>query len=320
MARFHNILFVERAPSHSVHGATCAAVLAHAQGARLTMAGHVGGSAPSLSGNALGEDQSRVVRWWRRRLEELHGVGELHGLDTDTVLLDGNVREAISRQIQRAGHDLVVVIRDTARSNWPLRPHREDRRLLRDGETSVLFLSPRQAPRFPKVLGAVDVTSEEGRTIGREVVGRAAGIARAFDGEVEILHAWTLIGETILASRRRGVSRGRLEALRAEGSERRLALLEELVPSEDAGPLRLSAPHGPVGRTIEHRAMESGADIIVVGRPSGSAVESLFLGTLSEYLLGRIPAAILVVRPRPAEVTAQDEGRVGAEELESFAS
>jgi len=302
MAPFSRILFIERTPTHSMHGVTCAAVLARAQEAKLTVAGYVGSGPRSLCDDALTEDQSRMCRWWTQRVDDLRGVGRLHDVPTETALLGGDFQSAINRQVGEGGHDLVVLVREPVRNAWPLRPPWADRLILRETEASVLFLSPRQSSDFSVVLSGIDVTTEPARELGARLASITVEIARDFGGEAEFVHAWSLVGETVLASPTRGVSPARLAQLRDEERSRRLDQIAELIPEADDIPVRITTPHGAVGRALEHRAIEAGADIIVLGRPTVSLIGSLVLGTPPEYLLGRIPAAILVVAPDAGSV------------------
>jgi len=305
MAAFQNIVYVERAPTRSPSGIECAATLSSAMGARLTVAGFMGDALPSEP-NTVPADTCCTSRWWRRRVDGLVKLAESRGVEARPTLISGDFVDAMKDRVRTEEHDLIILSRRTPGDPWPFRPHWSDRRLLRETAACVAFLSPGRAPSFSRVMAGVDVSSEVGRELGGTVTARALALTEALGGELNLLHAWSMIGESILASPRRGISRNRLKELRKAERERRHRLVNELLgDGSPPVPLRISLPRQAPRLALERRARAWGADMILVGRPGRSALGSLFLPTLAEHLLDRTAAAVMIItapsRPAPED-------------------
>lgn len=147
------------------------------------------------------------------------------------------------------------------------------------------------------MLAAVDVSDGADLKVAREVVTAARRVA---PGPLHLVHAWHLVGESVLACAVRGVGHARMgklrQATRAERRQRMKALLVEAGIEPDD--VVLHVVHGRPGRAIRGVAGRVGAGWVVLGPPSPVLPGLPPLG-VAEVLAGRAPFGVVVV---PREV------------------
>ena len=83
------------------------------------------------------------------------------------------------------------------------------------------------------------------------------------------------------------------EELEQEGR----AILERAVaPAPEEIPLATAVYHGSPGPAVVERIADGDHDLVVVGSRGRGAIRSLFLGSVSHYVLHHSPTAVLIVR------------------------
>lgn len=269
MGRFQRILYLERRTGGSRRAFSCAIRVAAKHGASLTLKGMSRGRAERmLRLAALFEVPARIS-----------GPGRNVGPDS-TV----------------ATHDLVITVGRFGGSPWPYRLDRLERRLLRSQACPVWILHPAQGSPVRVVLAAVDVSRPEQETLGREVLEMAADLTGDWQAELHVVHCWSVMGESLLASRSRGggprcADQAVVSAMRA----RRRQLEGLLSEGGVAGSANMLLRKDEVVAGVRDVAWRLEADVVVVGTTARTGLSGLVMGNTAERLLGRVPSSILVV-------------------------
>lgn len=264
MGRFQRILYLERRRHGSTRAFSCAVHAALEHGARLTLAG--------------------TGRW----LERMAALAEILDVAVDRRGVDGGAPSELA-----AGHDLVITVGRVRGAGW-LRLGGVERGLLRSCACPTWLLHPAQSPEVRVVVAAVDVSAPDGVALARRVVGTAAELA-ASGAELHVAHCWSVVGESLLASRSRGGSRRGAERVLAEAERTRCRRIERLLEAESVGSARIVLCKDKVVAGLREIAWRTEADVVVVGTAGRTGVRALFPGNTAERLIGRVPASVLVV-------------------------
>jgi nucleotide-binding universal stress UspA family protein len=244
-----------------------------------------------------------------RRLDRLLEVAGLLGERVEVTHLPRDTSPVGAA----AGYDLVVMVGRVGRSGWwgagPL-----ERELIRGCGCPVWIVHPAQGPELRVVMGAVDVPDEEAGVSPSRAALRVAGeLASTVDAQLHVVHCWSVLGETLLASRSRGGSpKGarRVAATRVRSRRARLQrLLEEEGLATRAG---LLLQKDSVVPGLRESAWRLEADVVVIGTAGRTGLAGLIPGNLAERVVGRIPASVVVVPAGESEgAAAGASGRPG---------
>lgn len=300
---FAKVLYVEYSPAGSSRGFSAALDLAGMLGADLTVAG----VAPAPPGRDLarpltpGADlrHRTLVRTWLRRLDDLAGRTRSTRVLVGTRVLEGGT-EAVVRQVEREGHDLVLKVAGPGR--WPAGLDPDDRALLRSCPCPLWILDPVQGALLEVVVAAVDVSGAGRPGLNTRIVRTAASLAALAGADLRVMHAWSVPGESILASPLRGLSRPRFRAVVAatqrERRRRLVRLLERVAPE---GSVQVSLPKERPVRAIRREARRYAADVVVVGGATRTGPRAWLLGNVAEALVGHVPGSVLSLPPAPED-------------------
>lgn len=270
MGRFQRILYLERRARGSARAFSCAVDTAVRQGAALTLAG------------AATE-------------ERLDRMAELAGLFELPVARLGAGRSEGLWAVLAGDHDLVITVGRARGAGGLFRLGSVERALVRDCEIPVWILHPAQSPEARVVIAAVDVSTSAADRLNREIVETAMVLAADAGAELHVAHCWSVVGESLLASRSRGGSPGGAERVLASAVRERRRRLEALL--EAAGGVgNVVLCKGKVVPGLREVAWRLEADILVVGSVGRKGLGALFPGNAAERLMGRVPASLFVVR------------------------
>lgn len=141
---------------------------------------------------------------------------------------------------------------------------------------------------FRSVLVAVDGSDHAERALGE-----AVDLARAQGAALTVITVVTPPPMPVLAGPYAVPLPRDEEELEQEGQ----AILERAVASvpEDL-PVATAVYRGSAGPIIVERLVEGGYDLVAVGSRGRGAIRSLFLGSVSHYVLHHSPIAVLIVR------------------------
>ena len=147
-----------------------------------------------------------------KRLEALAAPLREQGIDVTAAVLRGRPGQELVREV--IGHAPDLLIKDTRTSGEPLLSS-TDWHLLRDCPCAVLVVRrPQAGPGNPRILVAVDPApiprpigptshdddpeAEVKHALNVKIMAMAADLAERSQGELHVLHAWRVPGETML--------------------------------------------------------------------------------------------------------------------------
>jgi nucleotide-binding universal stress UspA family protein len=164
--------------------------------------------------------------------------------------------------------------------------------LVRTTSVPVLIVGPAEG-RFGRVLAAVDLSSA-----ARPTIAAAERVASLFGARLRVAHTvepLPMIPEVPVA-----VSDDDLMRRSEEELQRMVWPLIGMAGAERV------VRHGPAADTIAADALEWKADLVVVGSHGKGWIDRILIGSVTEQLLNRLPASILVVPvPGPAAAVAE---------------
>jgi universal stress protein E len=255
--------------------------LARALGAQLELF-HVIDSA-YLDMLGLGADRTRRPECDERseylqRLERVAARARLHGA-TVTVAAERDypAYEAIVRRALEIGADLIVAECHARRRVTPALLRLADWELLRASPLPVLLVKGARLYHHPTLLMALDPghAHHKPAQLDEEIVEAASTIAAGLKGKLHAVHAY----------------------LPATAATRAGAGLERALRSTTVGPECRHLVAGDPARAVRDTARRLGADIVVAGAISRSALGRLLIGHTAERLLDHLACDLLIVKP-----------------------
>lgn len=127
----------------------------------------------------------------------------------------------------------------------------------------------------------------------------ASSLADRRNGELHVIHAWRLYGESFLSGPRSGLSTDEVAGLTATAeteAERAIkGLLERSVPS--SVPYRVHLRRGDAAEAIDDVVGQVRPGMLVMGTLSRSGVRGLLIGNTAERVLGLVETSVLAVKP-----------------------
>jgi nucleotide-binding universal stress UspA family protein len=291
MRKFQSILFVtdHRTPSNS--SLARAEEIAASSGASLTLVEVV------RDGNEVADV---FLDDRRRALEELRLSIVERGIEVEGRLLVGDPVVAIAGEVERGGHDLVMKSADIqAKESWPY--NGTDFRLSRDCPAPVWIIKQSSHGRPIKILAALDPGAGEDPNVAgldRQILDLAASIRALCDGEIHIVHAWSLSREIL-----RQVSRGASDAGVSGTLENRARIslqraVQGVVPAitADAVGAHIQVCEGEPVEVIADVARREEIDLIVMGTVARTGVAGLVVGNTAEKVLARVDCSLLTTK------------------------
>jgi universal stress protein E len=252
-------------------------------------------------GGAVAAARAALLSKHRQNLERLAAPLKEQGVDVAVdVRWDYPLHEAIIRKAVEWGADLVVkdthyhsVVRRSIFSNT-------DWNLIRCCPTQLLLVKPRAIGHVPCVVAAVDPLHprDKAASLDSRVVTSAKELARLVGGQAHVLHFFD-ISPFILAS---------TEAAMMPIAVPIPEIAAGIEKSHTEAVLALAATHGiPRERVhvLQGRSRQAlvestdglGADVVVMGAVSRSALERLFVGSTAEAVLDKLSCDVLIVKP-----------------------
>lgn len=233
------------------------------------------------------------------RLTELAAAAGLSGVTIDVG--EGSVAVTIVEEVVDKGHDLVVVIADSGRSEVTT-----VKKLLRKCPCPVWVARPTERDAL-RVLAAVDPEPDD-RELNIEILRLAAAVAGAEGSECHVVHAWEMYGE---ASMRRSafwnVSAAEIDEMVEAEFVSRAAALGELLADSAVPDLAWSQhlPKGPPVEAVVEVVDRLGIDVLVLGTVGRSGVPGLVMGNTAESLVDEVRCSMVAVKP-PGHVSPVD--------------
>ena len=301
MKRFKNILFIADRP-HGLSAALDRAVaLSQTNDARLTVmdVSPEAGLADYIK-QVYAVDLNAQLR--EQRLQSLEALTQPYtdaGIPIYTKVTTGTPFLEVVRAVQRNAHDLVMKVAQHETGLAPSLFGSTDMHLLRKCPCPVWIDQPRGVPAYQRLLAAVDPFNDESGDLQRLILDLATSIAEREHAALEVVHAWDLPGESMLASGRGRIPRIELDRLLEDTKKRhREALDTLLLPyglSSETPDVHLLK--GRPAQILSARAREQPTDLIVMGTLGRVGIPGLFIGNTAEDVLREAQTAVLAVKP-----------------------
>ena len=259
---------------------------------------------------ALEKARQHIIDGHRQRLQEIADrlKSDVPGAEQLQIDIDArwdNPRDdAILRKLSESGADCLV--KDTHYHNVLKRSvfSNTDWELIRGCQSRLLLVKPRPWKEKPVIIVAVDPTHEYDRpaSLDRHLLETAASFAFDVGGELHVFHSCD--AATAYAASADSIAfpvsvpvRELADSMRQHHRE----AMDELLKSWDTNIIyQTHFVEGETRETLLALIDQLGADIVVMGAVSRSAIKRMFLGSTAERVLDHLPCDLMVVKA-PAE-------------------
>lgn len=222
-------------------------------------------------------------------------LGE-RGIAVDTATPSGAPHTAIIQTVLQGGYDLLVKTMMANELSGRLFGS-VAQKLLRNCPCPVLLVKPECTPPPDRIVAAVDVQPDsDQQALSLSVLALAKQFHRPGAPPVAVVHAWTLYGEAMWASR---LSPEELQERFTKAEGRVATALNDLVSksvlteSETAKNLIQGNPEGVIPAFLEREKM----DLLVIGTMARSGIAGLIVGNTAENILNNVACSVLAVKP-----------------------
>lgn len=304
MKRFKNILLVINPAGNDEAAVSLAKSLAGRNRPELTLISVVEELPPDarmlVTALPTGDLFKRIMKdRWEQLQPLIESIGAA-GIEAKTRIVSGTPFLEIIRQVLRDRHDLVIVTAEgtdglTARLFGSTSMH-----LMRKCPCPVWAIKPTSQQRFARILAAVDPGSpgDDHNALDRLVMDLATSVARRERGELHVIHAWNLPGETSIRNRDLMTQQELDMLLQGVRSKRQMQLGDLLghYSSLDLTP-QVHLIKGRAGKVIPELVRQLGVDLLVMGTVCRTGVAGVFIGNTAEIALGQVDCSVLTVKP-----------------------
>lgn len=234
-----------------------------------------------------------LVREWEQRLEDLAIELRAEGLSVSTQVYEGDAFLEFTRAVLREQHELLIKPTGEGGSEFAL--DSTDMHLLRKCPCAV-WLTGASAPSRGRILALVD-PEPDSLELNRRIVQTAASLAISRGVELEVLHAWEVFGEELIARR---LGRPELEEYFEEYRARSAAELDALLTQIGVELPREHVHHlkGELRELVPAFALEREVGLIVMGTVCRTGIPGVLIGNTAETLLTHVHHPVLTVKPR----------------------
>jgi nucleotide-binding universal stress UspA family protein len=245
-------------------------------------------------------------------LEALADPLRKQGVDVTTVVLRGRLSQEVVKEVLRNEQDLVIKDAED-KGDRVVAPN--DWHLLRECPACVFLVRPtRHGQPFQHVLAAVDPAPvfDTGKLIppehsndkpGRKqldsnILALASSLALHERGELHVLHAWRVPGETLLRGEAYVPQKEMDEYVESMERAARLGfdgLLGEAVTV--LHPRQVHFIKGDAADVIVRFARSNAIDVIVMGTIARTGLPGFIVGNTAEATLRQVECSVLAIKP-----------------------
>jgi len=237
------------------------------------------------------------------REEELTALVDNHvprAIDVEVLVRMGRPHVELIRQVQTAGHDLLM---KTAEGSGLLKRTiygSTARDLMRQCPCPVWIVKPEHHRPFTRVLAAVDVEPDSDCEIhaglNRRIMELATSLAEREKAELYVTHVWSLWAESTLKNHISVSERLKLVTNQKEASRR--AFNELLAPwGLSTRDPNVSMIKGVAEVMIPEIVDDSEIDLLVMGTICRTGLPGLVIGNTAERVLSAVDCSVLTLKP-----------------------
>jgi nucleotide-binding universal stress UspA family protein len=300
MARFKKILVSYGSEGNDSIALELAVRLAQDSGGSLTVAQVIPPLPQDVPSDLHGMDDLRTTlsQAAQANLDKaVEGVSQSN-VPIQTRVLWGYVAMEITREVMRAGHDLVMKASGRERGISGQLLGSVDMRLLRKCPCPVWLVKEGGHEYLTSILAAVDPTGtdEDHRQMNDSIVQLGLSLAEVKDAELHVLHSWSAWGSHLLRSRMRSEEfTSYVRRMRSRAAKAMTELLRDY--DEAISPLNRHLMQGDPGEVVPEFVRSHGIDLVVMGTVGRTGVPGFLIGNTAEMILGRVDCSILAVKP-----------------------
>jgi len=232
---------------------------------------------------------------WRRPVDPLEAarqriredVGDAEGVEIEVVIEQGDPAPRILDVVERTGVDLIVtgVARDETLGRMLLGTTVDA--VVRKANVPVLVVKKRPRRPYRNVVVATDFS--EGSRSALE-----AALALLPEAQISLFHAFSVPFDGLMDDK----VGGREAAARLVLADSHAFLAETPAAASAQHAIPTFAEHGDPGPLLEDLVRTRRVDLVALGTEGRSALAHVFLGSVAQLLLARVPSDALVVRRR----------------------
>jgi len=254
-----------------------------------------------VAGRETQEIMGAIQRRSTKRLERLAARKDFKGLKvTCSAVWDFPPHEAIIRRALTSGVDLVIASPQPKAVGARLLLANTDWELIRHSPCPVLIAKSRRRWQRPVVVAALDPfhTHEKPAALDRQILRAGKYVARELRGALHTFHAYMPL--TVIAPAPAGQAMA--ISLPPEAEEIHAAqvsqVFDRVSASASVPPRRRHLEIGTTQDELARIVKETGAQLVVMGAVSRSALKRLFIGSTAEHAIDRLECDVLIVKPR----------------------
>jgi len=298
MKRFKNISLIYECDQPTLQRA---ALLAKENDARLTI---VHALKESSSGYHLYVDEKPVdvkkivMEDQQEQLDEIATSVHALGVHPETRLLEGEPFIEIIRDVIENHRDLVIMTVDKKPSWREFFFGNTLSAMMRNCPCPVLALKQTDHTGFKKILVAIDpvLVGDSHDTLNSVLLEVASSLAKLEVAELHIVHAWRLMGESMIRGRAMIPAADVDRAVQFEFEKRR-SLLDDVLKKHSISPIAVHLPKGDAVQAITELVKTLGVDLLLMGTVCRTGIPGFIIGNTAEQVLGAVECSTLTVKP-----------------------
>jgi len=299
MKRFKNISLIYECDQPTLERG---ALLAKDNRARLTIVHPVkpipAGWEPLIVGHKSVDVQELVLQEHEARLKDAAKSVRSIGVRAATRLLIGEPFLEIIRDVIEHDRDLVIL---TAEGEGGMKDRlfgSTSTKLMRQCPGPVLVLKPARKKSFRRILAAIDpeVTGDNRDTLNGVILELASSLSAREGADLHIVHAWTVIGESLLR-KRGGMYAAEMNRHVLREARRRRKLVENLLTRHSVSRSQVHLLKGESSIVIPQLVTKLGIDVLVMGTVCRTGVPGFIIGNTAERVLGAVDCSVFTVKP-----------------------
>jgi nucleotide-binding universal stress UspA family protein len=301
MKRFKNIVFLADRDKGLSASLDRAVDIAKTNGARLTVMDVTAeiGLADYIQ-RTYSVDLNAQLK--ERRLQFLERLTQPYtdrGVPVYTTVATGIPFIEIIRAVQRNQHDLVMKVAEHDSGLVSSLFGSTDMHLMRKCPCPVWIDRAGDEPAYQRILAAVDPFDDESGNLQRLILDLATSLSEHEHATLDVMHAWEMPGESMLANGRARIPRTELDLLLEATETSHREALDALLSAYglSAGSSNVHLLKGRPAQIISAYAREQEHDLIVMGTLGRAGIAGLFIGNTAEDVLREAQTAVLTVKP-----------------------
>lgn len=220
------------------------------------------------------------------------------GVHPKTLLMEGEPTVEIIRDVIENHRDLVVMTADKKAGWKEFFFGNTVSKMMRDCPCPVLAMKPTEQLGFKKILVAVDpvLVGDSHDTLNKSILELASSLAKLEGAELHVVHAWRLVGESMIRGRFL-VPDAEIDFAVQQEFEKRRGLVMDLLATIDVKSENVHLPKGDAVHAIPELVKKLGADLLVMGTVCRTGIPGFIMGNTAEEVLGVVECSTLTVKP-----------------------